>query len=94
MSISLVSISYQMNTGKYKLQSSFSSYHETLSCSNPVMGITRYILSPSISGVEGIVRNTRHDDLSCPYDMHDGWEVLDKDTNSWVEDNTLTVACV
>ena len=58
------------------------------------MGVTRYILSPSISGVDGIVRNTRHDDLPCPYLMYDGWEVLDKETNTWVEDKTLTVTCV
>ena len=62
--------------------------------SNPVMGITRYIVASLISGDDGLVRNTKHDDLSCPYDMHDGWEVLDKDTNNWIEDKTLTISCV
>ena len=60
------------------------------------MEITRYIVTSSPSRGHGIItiRNTKHDDLPCPYDMHDGWEVKDEDTNSWVEDKTLTVACV
>jgi len=62
--------------------------------SNPVMEITRYIVSSSPSGEDGIIRNNKHDDLLCPYDMQDGWEVKDEDTNSWMEDKTITVTCV
>ena len=71
-----------------------SSIYSSFIFSNPVMEITRYIVSSSPSGEDGIIRNNKHDDLLCPYDMQDGWEVKDEDTNSWVEDKTLTVNCV
>ena len=39
-------------------------------------------------------RNIKHDDTFCPYDMHDGWEYYDADTQEWKEDASLQVLCV
>ncbi|XP_023342524.1 salivary glue protein Sgs-3 isoform X2 [Eurytemora carolleeae] len=61
--------------------------------SNPVIGYTIWLVSTKVLDTTGYIRNNKHDDLYCPYDMLDGWEYLDKAGN-WVEDETLKVECV
>lgn len=65
--------------------------------SNPVMGYTEWVVSDKVmdntSSPNGTIRNIRHNDQFCPYDMHDGWEYRDA-AGAWVEDHTLTVNCV
>ena len=41
-----------------------------------------------------LFRNVKHDDINCPYDLHDGWEYLDPVTGNWLEDDTIRVLCV
>ena len=63
--------------------------------SNPVMGITRWMVSQEVDGDDGkaMIRNIKHDDIVCPYDMRDGWEVI-MHADTWEEDMTLSVTCV
>jgi len=65
--------------------------------SNPVMGYTEWVVSNRImdTGREGngTIRNIRHNDQYCPYDMPDGWEFLDSG-GEWREDPTIAVHCV
>ena len=35
-----------------------------------------------------------HDDITCPYDMHDGWQFFDNQTGQWIHDESLQVLCV
>jgi len=62
--------------------------------SNPWMGITRWIVSSEVLAVEGTIRNFMHDDITCPYDMHDGWQFFDNQTGQWIHDESLQVLCV
>jgi len=62
--------------------------------SNPVFGMTRWIVGDIPLAENGTVRNINHDDTFCPYDMHDGWEFYDADTQEWKEDASLQVLCV
>jgi len=62
--------------------------------SNPVLGYTVWLVSDIPMDTNGTIRNNKHDDMFCPYDMHDGWEFMDRETGEWVEDTTLTVKCV
>jgi len=62
--------------------------------SNPGHGIIRWIVSHNVLPETGTIRNVRHDDINCPYDLHDGWEYLDPDTEDWRDDETLRVRCV
>lgn len=62
--------------------------------SNPVIGYTVWLVSDVPMDTNGTIRNNKHDDMFCPYDMHDGWEYMDTKTGLWVEDTTLTVNCV
>ena len=39
-------------------------------------------------------RNFMHDDITCPYDMHDGWQFFDNQTGQWIHDESLQVLCV
>ena len=68
------------------------------SLSNPVLDRTRWIVSETILAdiTEGTIRNLRYqwDDIHCPYDMLEGWEVRDPATGSWLTDDTLSVSCV
>jgi hypothetical protein len=54
-------------------------YMINLVSSNPVMGITEWVVSHTIldtagSGTNATIRNTRHTDQYCPYDQLGGWE--------------------
>merc|ERR1711915_733722 len=62
--------------------------------SNPVIGYTVWLVSDIPLDTNGTIRNNKHDDMFCPYDMLDGWEFLDKASGDWVEDPTLRVNCV
>jgi len=62
--------------------------------SNPVLGYTVWLVSDVPMDTNGTIRNNKHDDMFCPYDMLDGWEFMDSSTGLWVEDNTMTVKCV
>merc|ERR1719481_1041147 len=62
--------------------------------SNPVIGYTVWYVSDQVLDTNGTIRNNRHSDQYCPYDLHDGWEYRDKYTGQWLEDKTLTVKCV
>ena len=53
----------------------------------------RYDMNMLSSTHNFFVRNIRHNDQFCPYDMPDGWEYLDSN-NNWKEDTTITVSCV
>ena len=68
------------------------------SISNPILGRTSWIVSETMLAdiSQGTIRNKRHqwDDIPCPYDMLDGWEVLDPTTGSWLTDSTVSVSCV
>jgi len=61
---------------------------------NPALGITFWIVSDEVLGVDGYIRNLAHDDFICPYDMHSGWEYYDPQTGRWESDSTLDVLCV
>jgi len=61
--------------------------------SNPVLGYTTWLVSDTVLDTSGSIRNNKHDDQFCPYDMHDGWEFQDQLTGEWVEDPTMTVTC-
>ena len=46
-----------------------------------------------------LIRNIRHSDIHCPYDLLDGWEVITHCPEcvveeSWEEDVSLSVTCV
>jgi len=62
--------------------------------SNPVIGYTVWLVSDIPLDTNGTIRNNKHDDMFCPYDMLDGWEFLDRASGDWVEDPTLRVNCV
>merc|ERR1712126_718395 len=66
--------------------------------SNPVWGITRWIVTYDINSQapsrNSTIRNIYHDDIYCPYDMHDGWQYMDNNTGKWTTDETLKVLCV
>jgi len=62
--------------------------------SNPVMGITRWIVANNVLALNGTIRNIKHDDLTCPYDMHDGWQFYDNLQDLWIDDESLEVLCV
>jgi len=54
---------------------------------------TTWIVSTEVLASNGTIRNIRHDTVTCPYDLHDGWEYWDVSLGQWVEDVTLTVTC-
>eukprot|EP00088_Acartia_fossae_P011515 TRINITY_DN15851_c0_g2_i1.p1 TRINITY_DN15851_c0_g2~~TRINITY_DN15851_c0_g2_i1.p1 ORF type:complete len:173 (+),score=19.73 TRINITY_DN15851_c0_g2_i1:59-520(+) len=62
--------------------------------SNPVLEYTIWLVSEDVLSTTGYIRNNKHDDQYCPYDMHDGWEYFDSQAGVWREDNTLQVLCV
>jgi len=60
---------------------------------SPTIGYTTWIVSTEVLASNGTIRNIRHDSITCPYDLHDGWEYWDNNKQDWVEDITLTVTC-
>jgi len=62
--------------------------------SNPILAYTIWLVSENMLDTTGYIRNDKHDDVYCPYDMRDGWQYFDKQTQDWADDETLTVTCV
>ena len=59
-----------------------------------MLGYTVWLVAATPLAQAGLVRNTRHTDMFCPYDCRDGWEVQDSRTGAWLQDTELTVTCV
>jgi len=62
--------------------------------SNPILGYTVWLVSTVVLDTSGMIRNDKHDDQYCPYDMHDGWQYWDEQAQDWRDDDTLRVLCV
>jgi len=62
--------------------------------SNPIIGFTHWLVSTKVLDTTGFIRNEKHEDQFCPYDMEDGWEYKDPQDGIWKEDSTLHVLCV
>jgi len=60
---------------------------------SPMIGYTTWIVSTEVLAGTGTIRNIKHDTVTCPYDIHDGWQYWDETRGRWVEDQTLSVTC-